>query len=113
VGKIRFYIALWAAKLAQRLLKLLGRKATYFSGKLALKLCPDFLGRIGRPELLIGITGTNGKTTVSNLLADVLEGWGEDIVNNRFGSNIDAGAATSLIDAAGLGGRCKKAHRRS
>ncbi len=108
MGRIRFYIALWAAKLAQGLLRLLGRKATYFSGKLALKICPDFLGRIGRPELLIGVTGTNGKTTVSNLLTDVLEGWGEDIVHNRYGSNIDAGAATSLIDAATLGGRCKK-----
>ena len=57
---VRFYIALWAAKLSQLLLRLLGRKGTYFAGKLAIKLCPDFLARIGRPKTLIGVTGTNG-----------------------------------------------------
>jgi UDP-N-acetylmuramyl tripeptide synthase len=108
MDKIRFFIALWGAKLTQLLLRLLGRKATYFSGKLALKVCPDFLSSCGRPEILIGVTGTNGKTTVSNLISDVLEGWGEDILNNRYGSNIDAGIATSLINAAGMNGRCKK-----
>ena len=39
-------------------------------GTLALKLCPDFLKYVGRPKTIIAVTGTNGKTTVSNLLAD-------------------------------------------
>ena len=105
---VRFYIALWAAKLSQLLLRLLGRKGTYFAGKLAIKLCPDFLARIGRPETLIGVTGTNGKTTVSNMLNDIFGSWGMDIVNNRYGSNINAGVASALIESAGLGGRCRK-----
>lgn len=105
---IRFYFALWSAKAAQGVLKLARRNATYGPGKLALTLCPNFLHEIGRPETLIGVTGTNGKTTVSNMLCDILESWGEDPVSNRFGSNIDAGAAASLIAAATLGGKCKK-----
>ena len=108
MGNLKFHLALWAGKAAQRLLRLLGRNATYFAGKLALRICPDFLYRIGRPEILIGVTGTNGKTTVSNMLCDVFAAWGEDIVSNRFGSNIDAGAATALLDAAGLNGKCRK-----
>lgn len=108
MGKIRFLIALWTAKLTWLLLKIMRRKGTYFSGKLALKICPDFLGRIGRPEILIGVTGTNGKTTVSNLLTDVFEGWGEQPVHNRYGSNIDAGVASSLINSADLLGRCNR-----
>ena len=95
-------------KASQLLLRLLGRPATYFSGRLALKLCPDFLYHIGRPELLVGITGTNGKTTVCNLVSDMLSELGEDPVSNRYGSNIDAGAATALLDAANLLGKCKK-----
>ena len=108
MGKIRFLIALWTAKLTWLLLKIMRRKGTYFSGKLALKICPDFLGRIGRPEILIGVTGTNGKTTVSNLLTDVFEGWGEQPVHNRYGSNIDAGVASSLINSSDLLGRCNR-----
>lgn len=105
---IRFYIALWAAKLSQFLLRLLGRKGTYFAGKLAIKLCPDFIGRIGRPKTLIGVTGTNGKTTVSNMLNDVFASWGIELMNNRYGSNVNAGVASALIESAGFNGKCKK-----
>ena len=104
----RFYIALWAAKFSQFMLRLLGRKGTYLAGKLAIKLCPDFLGRIGRPGTLIGVTGTNGKTTVSNMLNDIFASWGVELMNNRYGSNIDAGVASALIESAGLTGKCKK-----
>ncbi|MBR6653630.1 MAG: DUF1727 domain-containing protein [Oscillospiraceae bacterium] len=105
---IRFYIALWAAKFSQFLLRLLGRKGTYFAGKLAIKLCPDFIARIGRPKTLIGVTGTNGKTTVSNMLNDVFASWGIELMNNRYGSNVNAGVASALIESAGFNGKCKK-----
>ncbi len=105
---IRFYIALWAAKLSQFLLRLLGRKGTYFAGKLAIKLCPDFIARIGRPKTLIGVTGTNGKTTVSNMLNDVFASWGIELMNNRYGSNVNAGVASALIESASFSGKCKK-----
>ena len=70
--KLRFLIALWTAKLTKLLLRLFRRQGTYFSGKVAIKLCPDFLGRIGRPRTVIGVTGTNGKTTVCNMISDLL-----------------------------------------
>jgi len=105
---IRFYLALWGAKLIKLLLRLLGRQGTYFSGKMAIKICPDFLGRIGRPEAVIGVTGTNGKTTVCNMITDLLEAGGQDVLSNRLGSNINAGVATALIDGASIFGRCKK-----
>ena len=105
---LRFSLALAAGKCAQFAMRLLGKKATYLPGKLALRICPDFLSRIGKPDLLIGVTGTNGKTTVSNMLCDLLIGFGEDPVSNRLGSNIDAGAASALLEAAGLSGRCKR-----
>ncbi len=105
---IRFYFALWSAKAAQTVLKLMHRNGTYAAGKLALTLDPKFLSHIGRPEVLIGVTGTNGKTTVSNMLCDVFESWGQSLVSNRLGSNINAGCATSLLNAANLLGRCTK-----
>jgi len=106
--KIRFLLALWTAKLIKLLLKAVGRPGTYFSGKVAIKICPEFLGLIGRPETVIGVTGTNGKTTVCNMISDLLEAGGEDVLSNRLGSNINAGVATALIDGASITGRSKK-----
>ena len=105
---LRFSFALLAGKFARLGMRLLGKEATYLPGKLALRICPDFLSRIGKPELLIGVTGTNGKTTVSNMLCDLLMDFGEDPVSNRLGSNIDAGVASALIEASDLSGRCRK-----
>ena len=96
----RFYIALWISKAAMLLQKLLGMNASYFPGKLAIKLCPDFLGRIDKPETIITVTGTNGKTTCCNMLLDILTENGYDVLNNKAGSNIDAGIARALIAEA-------------
>lgn len=105
MGRIRFFFALWAGKGARLVLRLLRRNATYFPGLVALKLCPDFMGRVGKPPLIIAVTGSNGKTTVSNLLNDILTGYGRRVLNNRLGSNVAAGIATSLLQGCGIFGK--------
>jgi UDP-N-acetylmuramyl tripeptide synthase len=107
MGKLRFYFALWAAKLSVVALKVTKRNGTNFPGKLAVKLCPDFLKYIGKPGFIIAITGTNGKTTTSNMVCDILESRGERIIHNRMGSNILSGVCTSLIRASGFTGKCR------
>ncbi len=104
---IRFGVALLAGKLSQGLLKLLHRNATYLPGKIAIKLCPDFLGQIEKPETVIGVTGTNGKTTVCNMLIDILTASGENVLANRFGSNINAGIASTLLSGSIWGGKTR------
>ena len=59
--KLRFLIALFMAKLARLLLKMLGRNASYLPGEVALKISKDFLGHFKLPEKVICVTGTNGK----------------------------------------------------
>ena len=103
----KFFVALYIAKLGRIALKLLRRNATFYPGKVAIKICPDFLGRIGKPETIIGVTGTNGKTTVSNMIIDILEDNGYKPVTNRLGANVNAGIATSLIADANLFGNSK------
>ncbi len=106
--KIRFFIALYAAKAATLLLRLLRRNASCFPGKVALKLCKDFLSQIKKPGTVIAITGTNGKTTVSNLMTSVLRTNGYSVTNNSLGSNIQPGVATALLQDTTLFGRPKK-----
>lgn len=106
MSKLRFFAALWAAKLSVPLLKLTRHNGTDFPGKLAVRLCPDFLARIGKPKHVIAVTGTNGKTTECNLILDTLAADGIRAVNNRSGSNINTGIATTLALAANLFGKC-------
>lgn len=94
----RFYTAMFLAKCANKTLKLLRRNASYFPGNLALKICPNFLGQIDKPEIIIGVTGTNGKTTVSNIINDILADNGYKVINNRYGSNMNTGIAASFVD---------------
>ena len=94
----RFYTAMFLAKCANKTLKLLRRNASYFPGNLALKICPNFLGQIDKPEIIIGVTGTNGKTTVSNIINDILADNGYKVINNRYGSNMNTGIAASFVN---------------
>lgn len=104
----KFYIALYLAKIARIALKVIGRDASYFPGKLAVTLCPDFLGRIDKPKTIIGVTGTNGKTTVCNMIEDCLRENGYEFIDNHLGSNVNSGLATTLIEGATLLGKQKK-----
>lgn len=105
---LRFQLTLLLSSLAMRIQKLLGMNASYFPGKLAIKLCPNFLGQIEKPETIICVTGTNGKTTVCNIIIDILNDNGYDILDNKAGSNINAGIASSLIAGSTITGKAKK-----
>ena len=108
MNKIRFYLALYAAKGAQLAMKLLGRNATFLPGKLAIKLCPHFLAHLNPPKTVVAVTGTNGKTTVSNLLTSILRKNGFTVTNNSLGSNVQAGVISALIEDTTLFNRPKK-----
>ncbi len=105
---LRLIIALVAAKLAMYLSKLSGRgRGSSLPGMVALRICPDLLKYYqGRPRNgVIMTTGTNGKTTTSNMLADILENEGYRVVTNREGANLITGVATALIKASTLTAR--------
>ncbi len=102
---LRFFLALWLGKLSIFALRLLKKHASHFPGELALKLCPDFLQRIPRPKTVVCVTGTNGKTTTSNLLGDILRANGHKITHNAYGSNTPTGISAVLLENADLLGR--------
>lgn len=105
--KLRFILALWAAKLSQPLLKITGHKGTNFPGELALKLCPEFLRYIAKPARIVAVTGTDGKTSVTNLICDMLEASGQRVLSNRAGANTNAGVSTCLLSGATIFNRTR------
>ena len=105
---IRFYFALFCGKLTIALLKMLKKRATNFPGSVVLTLCPDFLKHLEKPEKIIAVTGTNGKTTCSNMLLDILTDNGYDCTNNNFGGNVDTGISAALLKDSTLTGKATK-----
>lgn len=97
MSNLRYRFALFCGKATYQLMKLLGRNASYFPGALAIKLCPDFLAHLKTPETVIAVTGTNGKTTTSNMLTAMLRDCGYKVTNNALGSNVQAGVVSALI----------------
>ena len=104
---LRLLIAVWAAKLSAFALRLLGRRGTHVPGRIALAIFPGVIGAIRHPARVVGVTGTNGKTTVSNLLAEALTAQGLRVASNRYGSNLAAGVAATLVDAVTWTGRSR------
>ncbi len=96
---MKFYIALFISKLAYIGLKLLRRPATSFAGFVALKICPDFLKYTQRyiDKAFINITGTNGKTTTSGILAHILEENNNRVIHNIKGANMLSGIANVFV----------------
>jgi UDP-N-acetylmuramyl tripeptide synthase len=104
---IRFIASILFVRATRVFMKLLRLKGTHFPGQLAKKLCPDFLMRIEKPDKIIAVTGTNGKTTVANMVADLARTLGLTFAHNAYGSNIEEGIITTLLDATTLTGKKK------
>lgn len=96
----RVWIAIAAAKATKRLLSIMGRKGTTLPGAVALRLCPDLLRYYGQKLAgrIVFVTGTNGKTTTSNLLAHFLRKDGREVVSNTLGANLIQGIAAALVE---------------
>lgn len=76
-------------------------------GLIALYLDPALIQKITKniPQGSIVITGTNGKTTTSRMLSEILRKEGLSPIHNRAGSNLLRGIASTLVEKANLLGK--------
>ncbi|MEG1448869.1 MAG: MurT ligase domain-containing protein [Oscillospiraceae bacterium] len=82
-------------------------RSTNLPGHVALKICPDLLKKIKVTGKTIAVTGSNGKTTTSNLIAHILRKNGYKVINNKEGSNMISGCTTTLVAACSMKGIVK------
>ena len=71
------------------------------------RLVPGYLAAlIGQlPEGVAVVTGTNGKTTTTKMVVELLEATGRTVVTNPTGSNLTRGIVSSLVRQADWRGR--------
>lgn len=91
-------------KLIIKVLNLLGKKAGTIPGRIALKLNKNIRDYIKINGKLIVITGTNGKTTTTTMISEILEKAGKKVIYNKGGNNIGWGITTTLIKNCKLTG---------
>ena len=101
-GGVRFALARAVGGATTFMLqKVLGGNGKNMPGKLALYVDPKLIEHLSyKVRRSLVVVGTNGKTTVNNLIADVLEAQGFTTVCNRDGANLDSGISTALLQAS-------------
>jgi len=94
-------IAILGGKLAGRTSKLIGRNGNNIPGVVARKVDTNLLRKLAsQVENIVFVTGTNGKTTVSNLLTSILRADGKRVLSNSAGDNLITGITASFLRAA-------------
>jgi lipid II isoglutaminyl synthase (glutamine-hydrolysing) len=73
------------------------KRAGSVLGEVTLYFAPNVLKELSRSMETVVVSGTNGKTTTSNLTATVLGSLGQVAVNNT-GANLPNGIVTALIE---------------
>src|SRR3989344_7002053 len=98
---MRTLLALFLGKLIAKLsrsLKLGGGSAA--PGLYALRIDPNLVENLVKqiPQNVV-ITGTNGKTTTSRMIAHFAKEAGLKVIRNHTGSNLERGITSTLINS--------------
>jgi UDP-N-acetylmuramyl tripeptide synthase len=103
---MRDFLSAVIGKMVRQLARLRGGGSA-LPGLVIEKIDPGFLARtLGRLPLgVIAVSGTNGKTTTTKMIVEILEAQGLRVFTNRTGSNFSRGVVAAAIAECSLGGR--------
>ena len=99
-------ITIFICKLIQFILKKTGH-GTSLPGSIALKLDKNILKKMERPQTIICITGTTGKTSTCSTITEIYKEAGIKVGNNLKGSNLKPGVVSLFLENATMTGKTK------
>jgi UDP-N-acetylmuramyl tripeptide synthase len=95
---VRYQLALRATRAVNATSRRLGRgQGTVAGGRAGLRLDPQLLHRLSAGRQVALVSGTNGKTTTTRLVAVALAADGGGVVSNETGSNMPPGLVAALV----------------
>jgi len=97
---VRYRLARITTRSVNAASRRLGRgHGTVAGGRAGLRVDPKLLERLSAGRSVALVTGTNGKTTTTRLLAEALGAGGTPVVSNETGSNMPPGLVAALVRA--------------
>ena len=83
------------------------KRGSSLPGLIVLKLDKHILNHFKLPKLVIAVTGSSGKGSISSLIAKTLEDQNYKVAHNKVGSNLTPGITTLLLEHSTLSGKIK------
>lgn len=105
---LKFFRGLAIGKLGNAAIRIVAKnRGTNWAGEKAMSIDPELLAHFKGidPEKVLFITGTNGKSTVNNLINHILRSKGYKVISNVEGANLITGVATALVKGSSISGR--------
>ena len=105
---MRSRVAVAAGRAARTLARLRGGGSAV-PGRVALAIQPRFLERAfgDLPDGLVFVTGSNGKSTTTNMVTGILREHGLEVFTNPAGGNLPQGIASALLADVPADGRVR------
>ncbi len=94
-------LATTASRSTSAILKKMGRGGTNLPGRIAKKLDFNILTKLSEGIKIIIVTGTNGKTTTTKMIGQILEDAGINFFTNKSGANIQSGIIATFAEHVG------------
>lgn len=95
---IKSFFSIIFSKITQFISKKVLKGGSNFPGKVALKIDRNILKTISKNYKVILVTGTNGKTTTTSMIYNVLKKAGFDTITNATGANMFSGIVSTFIE---------------
>ncbi|MEG2290862.1 MAG: Mur ligase family protein [Clostridium sp.] len=95
---IKSILSIIASKITIFITKTLLKGGTTFPGRVALKIDKNILAKVSKGYKVVLITGTNGKTTTTSMIYNIVKEDGHKVITNNTGANLYSGIVTTFID---------------
>ncbi|WP_423917221.1 MurT ligase domain-containing protein [Frigoribacterium sp. 2-23] len=105
---MKYLIPVLAGRLVRAVARLRGGGSAY-PGQTVLRLAPDFLSHVAEqfPQGVVFVLGSNGKSTTTMMLTEVLRAHGLSVFTNPTGANLPQGIASAFLREVTPFGRIK------